>query len=49
MSTNIQTCTTTTRPTTNLVAGDMRFETDTKNIIIWDGTNWIGYTNDGVN
>ena len=43
MSTNIQTCTSITRPTTNLVAGDMRFETDTKTVIIWDGSNWLGY------
>ena len=46
MSTNIQTCTSITRPTTNLVAGDMRFETDTKNVIIWDGSNWVGYKKD---
>lgn len=26
----------------------MRFETDTKNFIIYDGTNWRGYVNDGV-
>lgn len=46
MSTNIQTCTSITRPTTNLVAGDMRFETDTRTVIIWDGTAWRGFQND---
>lgn len=46
MSTNIQTCTSITRPTTNLVAGDMRFETDTKSVIIWDGASWRGYQYD---
>lgn len=29
-------------------AGDTYFETDTKNVIIWDGTNWRGYQNDGI-
>lgn len=28
-------------------SGDVLFETDTKNIIIWDGSNWKGYANDG--
>ena len=38
------TCTSTSRPPAN--DGDVLFETDTKNVIIWDGTNWRGYQND---
>jgi hypothetical protein len=45
MSTFI-TCTSSTRPPSPN-DGDVLFETDTKNIIIWDGTNWRGYANDG--
>ena len=41
------TCTSTTRPSSP-TDGDVLFETDTKNVIIWDGTNWRGYENDGV-
>lgn len=41
------TCTSNTRPA-NPLTGDTRFETDTKNIIIYDGTNWREYLNDGV-
>ena len=40
------TCTSTTRPGSP-TDGDVLFETDTKNVIIWDGTNWRGYENDG--
>lgn len=36
------TCTSTTRPGSP-TDGDVLFETDTKNVIIWDGTNWRGY------
>ena len=39
--------TSSTRPTG--VQGRIAFETDTKNIIVYDGTNWRGYNNDGVN
>ena len=39
------TCTSSTRPS-NPLTGDTRFETDTKSIIVWDGTNWIKYLND---
>ena len=39
------TCTSTLRPTSP-TDGDVLFETDTKNVIIWDGTNWRGYQND---
>jgi hypothetical protein len=39
------TCTSTTRPSSP-TDGDVLFETDTKNIIIWDGTNWRGYRSD---
>lgn len=28
-------------------AGDTYFNSDTKNIRVWDGTNWRGYVNDG--
>ena len=41
------TCTSSTRPSSP-TDGDVLFETDTKNIIIWDGTNWRGYQNDGT-
>jgi hypothetical protein len=40
------TCTSTARPPSPN-DGDVLFETDTKNIIIWDGSNWRGYQNDG--
>lgn len=36
------TCTSSTRPSSP-TDGDVLFETDTKNVIIWDGTNWRGY------
>jgi hypothetical protein len=39
--------TSSTRPTG--VQGRIAFETDTKNIIVYDGANWRGYNNDGVN
>lgn len=39
--------TSSTRPS-NPVAGDVYFETDTKNVIIWDSSNWRGYQNDGI-
>ena len=41
------TCTSATRPSSP-TDGDVLFETDTKNVIIWDGTNWRGYQSDGV-
>jgi hypothetical protein len=41
------TCTSSTRPGSP-ANGDVLFETDTKNVIIWDGTNWRGYVSDGV-
>ena len=40
------TCTSSTRPDP-ANDGNVLFETDTKNIIIWDGSNWKGYANDG--
>jgi len=40
------TCTSLTRPGSP-TDGDVLFETDTKNVIIWDGTNWRGYASDG--
>lgn len=40
------TTTSTTRPSAQ--AGDTYFETDTKNIIIYDGTSWRGYASDTV-
>ena len=41
------TCTSSTRPSSP-TDGDVLFETDTKNVIIWDGSNWRGYQNDGT-
>ena len=41
------TCTSSFRPPSPN-DGDVLFETDTKNVIIWDGSNWRGYQNDGV-
>lgn len=42
----ILTTTSTTRPAA--VAGDTYFETDTNNIIVYDGTNWKSYQSDGT-
>ncbi len=42
----LQTTTSTTRPSAQ--AGDTYFETDTKTIIVYDGTNWRGYAADGT-
>ena len=47
MPTTIPTITSSTRPGSPS-AGDAYFETDTKNYIIYDGTDWRGYANDGV-
>ena len=41
------TCTSITRPGSP-ANGDVLFETDTKNVILWDGTNWRGYASDGI-
>ena len=41
------TCTSFTRPPSPN-DGDVLFETDSKNIIIWDGSAWRGYQNDGI-
>ena len=41
------TCTAFTRPSSP-TDGDVLFETDTKNIILWDGTAWRKYNNDGT-
>lgn len=41
------TCTSATRPSSP-TDGDVLFETDTKNVIIWDGSNWRGYSSDGI-
>ena len=40
------TCTSTTRPGSP-ANGDVLFETDTNNVILWDGTAWRGYASDG--
>jgi len=45
--TTIQTTTSSSRPSSPS-AGDTYFETDTKNVIIWDGSDWRAYTNDGL-
>lgn len=41
------TTTSSTRPSSPS-AGDTYFETDTNNIIVYDGTNWRGYANDSI-
>jgi len=41
------TCTSITRPGSP-ANGDVLFETDTKNVILWDGSNWRGYESDGA-
>lgn len=45
----LQTTTSSTRPTSTAQAGDTYFETDTGNIIVYDGSLWRGYQNDGIN
>lgn len=47
MPTKILRTTSSTRPISPAV-GEMYFETDTKNFIIYDGTNWRGYVSDGI-
>ena len=47
MPTTIPTTTSSTRPGSPST-GDAYFETDTKNYIIYDGTNWRGYESDGA-
>ena len=47
MPTTIPTTTSSTRPSSPST-GDAYFETDTNNYIIYDGTNWRGYANDGI-
>ena len=42
----LQTTTSSSRPSAQ--AGDTYFETDTKNIIVYDGSNWRGYVSDGI-
>jgi|DEB0MinimDraft_10_1074344.scaffolds.fasta_scaffold42630_1 hypothetical protein len=45
----LNTTTSTSRPTLGTGdAGASYFETDSKNIIVWDGTDWRGYQNDGI-
>lgn len=39
-------CTSLNRPTAS--TGRIAFETDTKNVIVYDGTAWRGYGNDGI-
>jgi hypothetical protein len=43
----LQTTTSTDKSSLSPAVGDTYFETDTKNIIVYDGTNWRGYQNDG--
>ena len=47
MPTTIPTTTASTRPS-NPSTGDAYFETDTKKYIIYDGTDWRGWNNDGI-
>lgn len=44
----LQTTTSTDRGSLTPGTGETYFETDTKNIIVYDGTNWRGYANDGI-
>lgn len=46
--TTIATTTSTARASLSPSAGDAYFETDTKNYIIYDGTNWRSWASDGV-
>lgn len=48
MPTTIPTTTSTARESLTPNPGDAYFETDTKNYIIYDGSVWRGYVNDGV-
>ena len=41
------TCTSSTRPGSP-ANGDVLFETDTKNVILWDGSAWVGYNYDSI-
>jgi hypothetical protein len=41
------TCTSSTRPGSP-ANGDVLFETDTNNVILWDGSAWIGYNYDST-
>ena len=44
----LQTTTSTDKNSLSPAVGETYFETDTKNIIVYDGTDWRGYANDGV-
>jgi hypothetical protein len=44
----LQTTTSTGKSSLSPATGDAYFETDTKNIIVWDGSAWRGYANDGA-
>ena len=44
----IQTTTSSTKSSLSPAVGDTYFETDTKNIIVYDGTAWRGYQSDGA-
>jgi len=44
----LQTTTSTDKGSLSPAVGDTYFETDTKNIIVYDGTNWRGYQNDEI-
>ena len=48
MPTTLPTTTSSDRASLTPSAGDAYFETDTKNYIIYDGTNWRVYNNDAV-
>lgn len=41
------TCTSSTRPASP-ADGDVLFETDSKNVILWDGASWRRYNSDGI-
>ena len=44
----LQTTTSTDKSSLSPATGEAYFETDTKNIIVWDSTNWRGYQNDEI-
>ena len=48
MPTTIPTTTSTARASLSPSTGDAYFETDTKKFIIYDGTDWRGWNNDGI-
>lgn len=44
----LQTTTSSTKDSLSPLVGETYFETDTKNIIVYDGSDWRGYASDGI-